>query len=244
MKFSKFILLAVGALLTTNIASAGLTLDVSGAVSFQQTTNNPCVIGDPSCKEPSGFFYDKESGTPSFNGGSYDLFSSVYVAGAGVGTGDVIPTTFQLGIDENFNTNPEYLVSFTTWVCNGTPNSVSTQNRSAGSTGVNAIPNGSPAADGQCSGAAIDAANSYAGPTTQLLVHNGNGYSDALLSTFNLTAGKFYVFEAKVSSDSDGMEEFFIVPSGTAPTPEPTSVLLLGTMLLSVGKLLHRRLSM
>ena len=40
---------------TADAAVQALTLENPGLTVFQQTLNNPCVIGDPSCNQPAGF---------------------------------------------------------------------------------------------------------------------------------------------------------------------------------------------
>ena len=77
--------------------------------------------------------------------------------------------------------------------------------------------------------------------------HNGNGYSDALLTGFQLADGTFYFFEVTYGlqvdsrnqlgsgSDGDGMEEFFIIPIGTPSVPEPGTLLLLAAGLFGLG---------
>jgi hypothetical protein len=41
--------------LTVGAVPIALTLDTTQAAVFQQTLNNPCVIGNPSCNNPAGF---------------------------------------------------------------------------------------------------------------------------------------------------------------------------------------------
>jgi len=244
-------LAVVFALAVATTANAALTIDVNPAVSYQQTTNNPCVIGDPSCQQPSAggstMYYDRESGTPGFNGSTYDIFSTVYRAAATADLAhNIIPLSFILGIDVNFNNSTEYLVAFRTYVC--TTGSVGTANSSApGNTGVGPFPTGTA---GTCNSPVLDAPNSTTGGPTALQTHNGNGFSDAILSTFNLVSGNYYVFEAAISNDSDGMVEFFLIPTDSVTTnptggqvPEPTSILLLGSALAVAGRLLKSRLS-
>ena len=70
-------------------------------------------------------------------------------------------------------------------------------------------------------------------PRTSLR-HNGNGFSDALSSTISIAAlspAAQIVFEGAINNDSDGMEQFFLIPAGATPVPEPTSVVLLGTLI-------------
>ncbi len=165
----KTFLLAIGLmLLGAPAAFAAITIDQSGAPGtvFQQTLDNPCVIGDSSCKQPTvgatanHFDYTQFTSTPdtSWNGntttgtfsstpGKYDLTSPVpfnsagiatttgsfiddngpYLAGSAVGfaigtgqtTGsDTIPSSFTIGIDENFASNTENLIAFKTWMSN------------------------------------------------------------------------------------------------------------------------------
>jgi len=220
-------------------ASAAITFVSSnqlGVNVFQQQQNSPCVEGDMSCKEPANFSDEEVSGTPGGNNGSsYDLFTPVYVGDAGIlgiagPTPDDIPVSFSIGIDDNFATGQgnEFLVAFNVYKCTGF---------SATNTGGTSDPG---------TGCVIDSANSYQ-PATPTMIpdnHNGNGFSDVVLQGFSLTVGSFYVFEAKISNDSDGMEEFFIIPSGTpAFTPEPGSILMLGTTLIGIGAITRRRLN-
>src|SRR5438270_6207833 len=83
-------------------ASASITANTSAAASntFQQTTNSPCVIGDPSCNQT--LVYTQESGTPGSNGSTYDIFSPLYTAsGSTVSGTSTIPVSFSIGVDEN-----------------------------------------------------------------------------------------------------------------------------------------------
>ena len=77
----------------------------------------------------------------------------------------------------------------------------------------------------------------YVGPTNVSVQANGNGFSDAIFSGFSpLSVGDKVYFMAKWSNDTDGMEEFFIIPSeGATPVPEPMSMLLLGLGLVGLA---------
>jgi hypothetical protein len=66
---------------------------------------------------------------------------------------------------------------------------------------------------------------------------NGNGFSDAIFSNFTvLTLGQTVYFKARWINDTDGMEQFFIIPDeGATPVPEPMSLLLLGLGLVGLA---------
>src|SRR5215471_1933173 len=170
-------------LVSSTGAMADITFNGSGALSntFQQTLNNPCVIGDKSCKEPAGLGYEAESGTPGGgNGSSYDLFSPVYQAVSPHPTysGNLIPTSFTIGVDENIaaGQSNEFLLFFKTYLCGG------------GSTvGPTTQVSGQTALPANCVAGAVDATNSYipATPTAIPNNNNGNGFSDFTLNGFS-----------------------------------------------------------
>lgn len=82
-------------------AKAALILENPGSAIYQQTNNNPCVIGDPSCNN-NGFAI---SILPAGGGTvDYDIFSPIYTVGqirAVVGG-----NTFIVGIDVNSTQQP------------------------------------------------------------------------------------------------------------------------------------------
>jgi hypothetical protein len=220
-KIASLLFSAASILLLPTTASATITFDGSGTTVFQQTANSPCVIGNNSCNQPTGFtaFQDPNG---AGGGGIYDFFSPVYQAitpftAPGSFNGNKIPTAFTIGIDENIaaGQGAETLIFFRTLLCT----------------------------DGTGSSCAIVAANSYqpGSPTTIPNINNGNGFSDALLLGFSLTANSFYKFEASVGNDTDGMEQFFVIPANTPAVPEPITSALVGTGLVALFLVRRRR---
>jgi len=72
--------------------------------------------------------------------------------------------------------------------------------------------------------------------------NNGNGYTDGILSHFNLVDGNKYVFEAVWHNDTDGMEQFWII-SPTTSVPEPGTLSLLGMGLLGIAGMSLRKIN-
>ena len=111
---AKLFVLALVAFWVAGALPAGATTNYANSPSYQQITNNPCVIGDPSCHQ-GGFIYTSESGAPA-----YPLTSPTYLVVSGPGTPvsppNGIPETFTLGIDQNYARTPETLLSFESWV--------------------------------------------------------------------------------------------------------------------------------
>lgn len=191
------------ALAAANSAEAAviLTLDNGpGTTVYQQTNNNPCVIGDPSCNNPPGF--PQTTIPPGPAGENYTLDSPTYTVGQ---VRAVVGDQFLVGIDVNTTTQPlatERLVSFTATI-----------------------------------GGVV--AYEYTGNQQLATLNNGNGFSDALLRSFDLTgiaADTPIFFTATVANATDGREEFFLVSNRTTtPVPEPASLALFGAGLLGLS---------
>jgi hypothetical protein len=104
------LLLAVAAL----ASATPLTLvAVTSAPYYQQTTNNPCVIGDPSCQSPAGWTFT----TFPSNASDYTNISSPTYTVSQI-TGIVGSTSFMIGVDVN-QTNVTQTLGFFGMYVNG-----------------------------------------------------------------------------------------------------------------------------
>jgi len=217
MSTGKFLLLAVAiaalavVMLPAGVSANALTYTPT-PVGVGQTMNDPCVIGDPSCdagiSAAAALTYTVSSGPCT--GGNCLFNSPVYTATAGITPPLGLPTTFEIGVDENVaaGQSTEVLQFFKLWLCSGTTFATCT-------TVVDSTSGTNPLVD----------------------ENNGNGHTDGLITGFStLTIGNHYAFQASWSNDTDGMEQFWIVPAGTPPppVPEPGTVGMLGLGLLGL----------
>lgn len=219
------VVLAVAALLviTPGLAWAdNLTIQDPGLQIFQQTQNSPCVIGEDSCKQPATMDLKVSGGLIPSNTSPYDV-TGTYTVGTIL---DVLAasksTGFTIGIDVNTAKGQpiEVLELFTMDIL-----------------GSNVTGPGCPTNVEFCFASST--------PDHQfILTNNGNGFSDSLLFGFDLAGfatSAVVAFNAVVSQATDGREEFFIIPAGTTPIPEPGTLFLLGSGLVGIGAWGRRR---
>src|SRR5882757_11484064 len=92
-------LLGLAVFLVAATASYADTLTLVGPIdthAYQQTTNSPCVIGNPSCKNPAGF----DVTTIQANPGSYNMVQSPIYTVSQIES-IVQSNAFWIGIDIN-----------------------------------------------------------------------------------------------------------------------------------------------
>jgi len=192
-------------------ARAALTLENPGSISYQQTLNSPCVIGDNSCKQPAGFGETLIPGGPS---AFYDLTSPTYTVTQLLGiTGG--STGFTIGIDVNTTTQPlaTERLDYFAMLINGVASAANTYDPTTPGTQLVTQANG----------------NGY---SDELLT----GFSLA-----GLSGGTLISFRAIVNTPTDGAEEFFIVGANPTRAPEPASLALMGLGLTAMGVIKRRR---
>lgn len=87
--------------------------------------------------------------------------------------------------------------------------------------------------------------STFEGPTSLVNLNNGTGYSDSILSGFDLSGFNptdTLQFNVSYSNASDGRENFFLIASPSA-VPEPGTMVLAGVALTLIGYFGRRRLT-
>jgi hypothetical protein len=201
-------LLSTGLLLAATApawAVTTLTLENPGSVSYQQTQNSPCVIGDSSCNNPTGF--DQTTIPTGPTGANYDLFSPTYTVGQ-INTA-IGGSTFLIGIDVNSTTQPvatEILNAFNVFVNGTLQYSFSTPTQ-------------------------LDDPNQGNGFSDELLLAIPNGIN---LTSFGLGASVQFEASISNATDGRE-EFFLVNTNAPVNTPEPGSLFVLGVGLAGVG---------
>lgn len=205
-------------------ASAGpLTLEaVLIPHAYQQTSNRPCVIGENSCTYVTPIAPDQNA-VISDSGGPIDQTSARFLVSTiralFGGTGD----NFVVGFDVN-QTSVTQTISLFEMYING-----------------NLV-------DSYAPGGATLVPPTVGGG-------NGNGYADYLFTGFTSLAGynanDVVTFRAVMPLTNDGREQFFLIEGSPVPctenceppvvTPEPGTMLMLGTGLALLAARLRRR---
>jgi hypothetical protein len=173
---------------------------------FQQTQNNPCVIGNPSCNNPTGFDFTLLPVNPT----SPQITTSPTYSVDQIRTLLSGGNAFFIGVDiSQAQGQPAYTLNSFTVSVGGTDEF------------------------------------QFTGP--QDFTSSGNGFSDFVLKTIDLTAfagNASVIFTANFSNDNGAREQFFVVSSAepSATVPEPATLLLVGSTLAATG-LLRRRVT-
>ena len=178
---------------------------------YQQTTNSPCVIGNPSCQNPAGFDVTTIPANPAGNG--YNMVASPIYTVSQIES-IVGSNAFWVGIDINQTSVPQTLDYFAMTVNGVVTDLFSTL------TSVPSSNNGNGYADYLLEGFKLAG---FAGTDSVQFIMN--------MPLANDGAEQFFLIGAEPTTP----------PPPPATTPEPSSLLLFGTGLAAAAGLARRR---